>query len=630
MNPGIAGVYEPGGGETRTTLAALRGAFAPWEQTAVVSANGLAAGRAPDEPVRDGRVICLLAGRIHNLSDVAREVGCAADAGAESVLGRAYAERGDEMLHLLRGSFAVLVWDRVAERGLVAQDQVTNRTVYYTTLGSRLFFASDIAPLLRLLPRRPAPDPVGIVRWLGNSSPPEPLTLYEGVLKVGFGRMLRLERDGWTLATYWRPRYRSPQRRPREEIVAELWTNLVDAVATRIPSDERTGLVMSGGIDSSAVAAAVSATARGAVRGYSAVFPDDPEFDESRRIALLSSALELPSVQFEPRPGGSYALSLEYLNRWDVPLLGAGYVLERPLLDRAVADGVTGVLDGQGGDELFGFAPYLVGDRLRAGRVVSSVRLARAFPNLGQRAPWRHTLHLWRRFGWQAAMPDALHRRARRLRGRMPRYLNPESARLFVETDTRWQWRRHTEGPLWWAWKASILTREREEIGLPEYVRHRAALAGLDARLPLMDIRLVEASLEIPPDYEFDQRFDRPLIRAAMKGVVPDEIRLSPLKSNLAPYYHRGIVEVDLPWIRRLLLAPDAEVYRYVDRAFVERLLERPPKVGDPSWIYWLSPIWAVVTTETWLRRQADPSHTERLLAEDLPRPAADVVSAPS
>jgi hypothetical protein len=212
----------------------------------------------------------------------------------------------------------------------------------------------------------------------------------------------------------------------------------------------------------------------------------------------------------------------------------------------------------------------------------------------------------------------------------MPRYLNAESAKLFVETDTRWLWRRHTDGPLWWAWKASILTREREEIGLPEYVRHRAALAGVDALLPLMDVRLVEASLEIPPEYEFDQRFDRPLIREALNGLVPDEIRLSPLKSNPAPYYHRGVAEVDLPYIRRLLLAPDAEVYKYVDRAFVERLLERAPTVGDPSWIYWLSPIWAVLTTETWLRRQADPAHTERLLAEDLPRPAADLVSAPA
>jgi len=69
----------------------------------------------------------------------------------------------------------------------------------------------------------------------------------------------------------------------------------------------------------------------------------------------------------------------------------------------AAADGITALLDGQGGDELFGFSPYLVADRVRHGRLLSSLRLARSFPNLGHTPPWRHTLHLWRRFGFNAA-----------------------------------------------------------------------------------------------------------------------------------------------------------------------------------------------------------------------------------
>jgi asparagine synthetase B (glutamine-hydrolysing) len=174
-----------------------------------------------------------------------------------------------------------------------------------------------------------------------------------------------------------------------------------------------------------------------------------------------------------------------------------------------------------------------------------------------------------------------------------------------------------------------VLTREREEVGLPEYLRHRAALAGLDARLPLMDLDLVEASLLVPPDYDFDRRFDRPLIRQAMKGTVPDELRLSPSKSNLAPYYHQGVVERDLPFVRRLLSAPDAEILRYVDAAFVRRLMERPPQVGDRGWLSWLAPVWALVTAETWLRHQGDPGYVERLVGEEPPRPASRVHKAP-
>jgi asparagine synthase (glutamine-hydrolysing) len=627
MRSGIAGVFDPEGAPDGSLV---RAAFEPWERAAAFSEGPLAAARAPEVPQPDnGRVVCLLAGRIHNLDRVARELGREHDSSAEHILAAGYADRGEDVLGLLRGSFALLLWDREERRGLVAQDQVTNRTVYYAASGRGVAFASDVAPLLRLLPRRPQPETVALVHWIANSSPPEPLTLYEGVLKVGYGRLLRLGPEGWELATYWRPRYRPPAGRSREELAGELWTRLVDAIAVRSPADERMGIVMSGGIDSSAVAAAAPAHARGTMRGYSAVFPGRERLDESHRIDVLSQALALPSVQIEPAPGGSYALSLEWLRRWELPLVGAGYVLEHPLLEHAVADGVTALLDGQGGDELFGFSPYLLGDRLLRGRVVSSLQLARTFPNLGVRPRLRHTLHLWQRFGVYSALPYSLHEGARRRRRRVPQYLTKQTADLFLDTDTRWLWRRDPEGPLWWAWKASLLTREREEVGLPEYLRQRAALAGLDARVPLMDLDLVEASLTIPPECEFDARFDRPLVREAMKGLVPDEIRLSPSKSNLAPYYHEGVAEHDFPLFRDLLLRPDAEILRYVEPAYVRKLMERAPRVGDPSWIKWLAPVWALLTAETWLRHQADPSFVDRRLAEGPVRPSARVAKTP-
>jgi asparagine synthetase B (glutamine-hydrolysing) len=290
---------------------------------------------------------------------------------------------------------------------------------------------------------------------------------------------------------------------------------------------------------------------------------------------------------------------------------------------------VTALLDGQGGDELFGLSPYLVADRLRLGRLVSSLKLARSFPNLGHDPSWQHTLQLWRLFGVTGALPYSLHESVRRRRRRVPRYLDRASADIFLASDQRWHWKRSPEGPLWWSYKATVLTHDREEVGLPEYLRHRAAMAGLDARLPLMDLDLVKFSLSVAPGQDFDPRVDRPLIRQAMQGFVPDEILQSPHKSNLAPFYHEGVAEHDLPYIRRLLLAPDAEVHRYVDRDFIRTLLERPPRVGERGWIRWLPPVWALLTSETWLRHQDDPGYVERLLAEGPPPPAWAVSKAP-
>jgi asparagine synthase (glutamine-hydrolysing) len=634
-NSGIAGIYEPGARlDTDAARAAVEGAFEPWERGTAICSGPLTAALAPagTGAAEHGNVVCLLAGRIHNLDRLARELGCAPDLPAAHVLAIGYALHGEELLGKLRGSFIFVLWDRDRRAGIVAQDQLANRTLYYASAGRRLFFASDVGPLLRLLPRRPGPDPVALVHWIGNSSPPDPLTLYEGVLKVGSGHLLRLERDRWERASYWLPRYRPPSRRPRAEIVDGLWSGLVDAIAIRAQRGERIGIVMSGGIDSAAVAAAATAVGGhepGDLRGYSAVFPDLPRVDESQRIDVLTEALGLPSVQLEPHLGGSYALSLEYLRRWELPLSGAGYVLERPLITHAAADGVTTLLDGQGGDELFGFSPYLVADRIRRGRLFSSLRLARSFPNLGHRPPWRHTIRLWRRFGLKAALPYSFHQLVRRRHQLAPSYLNQASADLFLASDNSWLWKQSPDGPLWWTYKLGVLTRERAEVGLAEYLRHRAAMGGLEARLPLMDLDLVEFSLTVPPERDFDQRLDRPLIREAMKNSVPDEIRLSPFKSNLAPYYHQGVAERDLPHVRRLLLARDAEVYRYVDAGFVREQLERPPRVGEPGWMRWLAPVWALLTAETWLRYQSDPDSVERLLAEGLPQPAWRVHRAP-
>src|SRR5204863_831962 len=103
---------------------------------------------------------------------------------------------------------------------------------------------------------------------------------------------------------------------------------------------------------------------RGGVKTYSAVFPGYPDdrVDECERIDLLGAALGLPGTQVRLEPGGSFALSLEWLRAWDVPLNGPGYLLERPLIELAAAAGVDALLDGQGGDEGFAVSPFWLAD----------------------------------------------------------------------------------------------------------------------------------------------------------------------------------------------------------------------------------------------------------------------------
>jgi asparagine synthase (glutamine-hydrolysing) len=439
--------------------------------------------------------------------------------------------------------------------------------------------------------------------------------------------VLEIANGRWARRRYWAPRYASPARRPSDAIADELWEVVSKAVETRTREADSVGLIMSGGLDSATVAAAAAEAAApygSDVRAYSAVFPELPRADESQRIELLSTHLGLVGVPLEPCPEGIVAAGLDYLAQWELPGTGPGYALEHVLVRRAAQDSVTVLLDGQGGNEVFGLSPYLPADRVRRLRLVSSLRLARAFPLARHPAPWKQTVAMWRIYALKGALPVSVHAAIRRVQGYeryTARYLGADSARVVFETHDPWDWKRAADGPLWWAFKAHLATQVWEEVGLPEYLRHRAAVGGIEARSPLMDLDLVTFCLSIPPDVEFDVRHDRPLVRRALEGRVPDPVRLWREKSNLAAFYHQCAVGADLPAIRRLLQAPDAEIRAFVRPEAVDDLLRDPPAIGERGWMGWLPQVWSMLIVESFLRHQLDPAFVSRTVASPDVRP---------
>jgi asparagine synthase (glutamine-hydrolysing) len=600
---GLAGIYDPAGldkGWAEPLLQAVLAEGAEWLRI------GVGEGEA-------GAV--LLEGELFNTESVVKDD-----------LAVMFEQEGVEMLKRLRGAFALVAWDARRARGLIAVDQVGGRSMYLAPNGTRLLFASDICLLLRLLPRRPDPNHTALVHWLSNSSPAPEVTFYDGVLRLPAGECVELT-GGWATRSYWSPHYEPPRQKTRDEAAAELWETLLHAVSLRTGDDSAIGIIMSGGVDSSAVAAAATEVAgAGAAlpRGYSAVFPGHPHprVDESDRIQELVDALGLPSLQVHIEPGGAFALSLEFLEAWEIPLLGPGYLLERPLLDLAAANGVDALLDGQGGDELFGLSGFLLADRLRQGRIVSSLRLARSYPGIRQQ-PRKVLAAAWRHFAVHGAVPHAVHRAARRARPAryVPDYLTPSAAQLYLQTEDQWEWKKQRGVPRWWAYKSHAITRERSRSGIGEYLRQRAELSGMKARPPLLDVDLIELALQIPPELEYDPNIDRPLIREALRGRVPESVRLATLKSNLAPFYFDGIAGPDLKPIRTILRARDAEILAYVEPDVVRRMVDEPPAARGHNWLGWMSTVWSFVSAECWLRHQADRGFAERVRERGLPQP---------
>jgi asparagine synthase (glutamine-hydrolysing) len=616
----IVGSYDPrGSGLEREDLERARDDGARGRSIRLASVSVAWSGQDPPacEP------FCLLDGEIYDLEELAADLGLAAATPAERVLSAAYRRQGETMLERLRGDFALVIWDPAARRGLVARDQTSGRAVYFDEQGGTLRFASEVRHLLSLRRRRPAPDPVALAHWLNISGMPGMRTLYEGIRRLPSGHFLRLDRGRWEIRRYWRPGRDAPLRASREELAELLRGELARSVARGLGASGTAGLLVSGGLDSTSVAAIATRLVDPELRprvSYSAVFPEHPSADESALIDQLTTHLGLASVRIAVRRGSLFPATLEYLRAWELPPTSPNLFFWGPLFRRAVDDGITALVDGEGGDQVFGLSPYLLADRLRRGRILSALQLARTMPGAGPKPPWRSMRRVMVNFGLKGALPVHLQRLRRRLSdpGRYAfAWLTPEMARTFASTDESWRW-REARGPRWWNYQVTETTSGLGPTLTLDHVRRRNDLAGVASRHPLLDVDLLELMLRLPPELAYDWRFTRPLFREATAGLVPDAIRLRPDKSSFDAVFHEALLGHDFPLVRRLLTAPDAEIGAYVDQAELRRgLLDLDPASYPGGVVWWALPVWRLTTAELFLRAQQGRGAVERLFERE-------------
>jgi asparagine synthase (glutamine-hydrolysing) len=615
----FAGVYRAGGAdETGRVDRAVAQDLVPGSPPNRAAAHGeLALASSLEETAAEGvhDLVCVLDGSLENPADVADELEADPGLSARALIAAGYRRWGSSLVSRLRGTFALVIWDPRGHRGIVATDPLGARPVFFHTGAGGLAFASEIRVLLRLLERRPSPDESALVLWMSDGSLARGQTLYGGVSRLEGGHLLELDRGRWTKICYWSPRYEPPLQLPRSELVEDVRQGLARAVGSRLPPGGAAGVLLSGGLDSSGIAAVARLEKAARISTYSAVFPGHSSLDESKLIETTTVGLGLPSALLHVHGGSMLANSLEFLSVWEVPSPSPNLVFGVPLARLASDDGVAALLDGEGGDELFGLSPFLPADRLRRGRLVSSVKLTRRFPSLGDRPSWRTVRGLHREYALKGALPHSLHVLARRWRGTShygPAWLRETSARLYLASSDPWGW-KELPGPRWWTHKVDQVTAFRERLGVHDFLRRKSALAGVVGVHPLLtDHRLVELALRLPPELGFDPHRDRPLVREALRGLLPDEVRMRSDKSDFGPFFRDCLTGADWKPLLRLLGAEDTRVREYVRADDLrQRFLEAPTERRSGGWLWTL---WRLATAECWLRFQEDPLFPTRAL----------------
>lgn len=317
-------------------------------------------------------------GEIYNYRELARELEAAGHTlrtrSDTEVAAHAYDRWGPTFLERLDGMFALAVWDGAARRLVLARDRMGEKPLYYAECDGLLVFASELTALLAhpAVPREL--DPESLSTYLTLEYVPAPDTILRGVSKMEPGCALVAEGGRVRPTRYWQldPRPDRPVV-PYAEAVLQLRDGLDSAVSSRLLSDVPLGVFLSGGIDSSAVAAI--AARHGALDTFTIGF-DEPSFDE--RSYASSVARHIGSTHHELVLTGDRMPDLvpDLGQLLDEPL-GDASVVPTTLLSRFVRSEVTVALGGDGGDELFGGYPMH-----RAHRVAP---LARRVPSFALR-----------------------------------------------------------------------------------------------------------------------------------------------------------------------------------------------------------------------------------------------------
>lgn len=447
-----------------------------------------------------------------------------------------YEEHGPEFARELNGMFALAIWDARRRRLVLARDRMGQKPlVYAETATGALVFGSEPKALLKHPDVTRRIDPAGLARYLFYEYLPAPHSIWSGMRKLPPAHVLVWEDGRARVGPYWRPGLPAEETAPLEEVAPRFWDEFREAVGRHRRSDVPLGVFLSGGIDSSSVAAALSELepARG-IRTFSIAF-DDRSFDESSYAKEVAGYLGTDHREKTFAVESVPELLPEVVEWLDEPF-GDASLLPTFLLSRFARGEVTVALGGDGADELMAGYPTFVAERA-AGlfRYLPGPARSLAGAAVG-RLPVDHgnfSLDFrLKQFLRGASEPAALaHQRW------LGSFSGAEIERTLVGAggvDVESEHVRRADGL---ARGADALTRSLslyQDTYLPEDILtkvDRASMAcGLEVRAPFLDTCLVDSIQAMPPVFKYGRRQTKRVLKLAAAGHLPDSILRRPKK----------------------------------------------------------------------------------------------------
>jgi asparagine synthase (glutamine-hydrolysing) len=568
-----------------------------------------------DQPVtnEDGSVVAVLNGEIYNYVELREQLERAGHTlsteGDTEVIAHLYEDMGDRCVDVLRGMFAFALWDRRHRRLLMARDRLGKKPLFYHLRGGCLTFASETKALLadRSIPR--AVDERSIDQYLHFQHVGAPWSAFRGVCKLPPAHTLSWRDGEIAVKRYWKLSFRPGAALGEAEAAERLREHLLEATRIRLRADVPLGAYLSGGIDSSAIVAAM-ARSSSTVKTFAIGF-DVAAFDERTHAQTIADLFgtEHHVLQMTPdavslAPQLAWAFGEPFADQSAIPSFYLAQMTRRD---------VTVALTGDGGDEAFaGYPRYFanavatrLGGLLPRPAISAVGALANRFDRGVHPASTRHGLI---RMG--QTLPDSPAGRY----ATWLAYLNDvDRERLYTSDYLDHLRSLEARAPylaaLWDASDAGSVVNRLLDVDtqayLPGDLLVKADIASmahsLELRSPFLDHRFMEFAAALPGRLKLRGARTKHILKRALEPWLPAEILNRPKMGFEVPLAE---------WFRTDLRDMPATIL--LDETARARGMFRPEEVGrlidehlDRSANH-ASKLWALVQLELWIRTYID------------------------
>lgn len=574
-----------------------------------------------------GRYVIAFNGEIYNFRELQKDLGTVPWRGhSDTEVMLAAIERWGlrGALSRFNGMFAFGLWDREERTLHLVRDRLGEKPLYYGWLGSTFVFGSELKALRAHPEWTGGVDRGALAAYLRHNYVPSPYSIYKNVSKLGPGHSLRvsLAAPHPQIECYWSMRdaaqagAASPLKIGDEAAIAQLDELLRDAVKLRMVADVPVGVFLSGGIDSSAVVALMQAQSMRPVKTFSIGFEEE-SYNEARHAKAVAAHLGTEHTELYVTSQDAVDLipSLPYI--YDEPFADSSQI-PTILVSRLARKDVAVTLSGDGGDELFcGYQRYFWGRKLwsRIGLLPHAMRngvgaalkylsidtwnaliymFAPLIPNTSAGPVTGDRMHKLADL-LAVSSPDELYR------GLMSHWSTPES----VVIRSREAATAHTD-----ATNYTALPEFTDRMMYMDAVTYlpddilvkldRASMSvGLEARVPLLDHRVVEYAWRVPLEKKIRGDDGKWLLRQVLHRYVPRELVERPKMGFGVPIdkWLRGRLR---DWAEELLNEQRLKREGYFNPAPIRRKWAEHLS-GARDWDFWL---WDVLMFQAWLEGQ--------------------------